>query len=62
MKLFSKEEKESFAKCLTFYKDNPRENMIGDAVEWINGNLNPEDVFTEEQLLQWAVRNKQLFM
>ena len=25
--------------------------------EWVNYNFNPEDVFTKEELLEWAIEN-----
>ena len=30
-------------------------DMLELAIEWIRDNLEPEDVFTDEQLGQWAV-------
>jgi len=31
--------------------------QLEDAVEWIKSNLNPEDVFDEKDLRQWAEEN-----
>lgn len=30
---------------------------LNDAIEWIKSNLNPEDVFIESDLRQWAEEN-----
>jgi len=29
-------------------------NLLDDAIDWVQKNLSPEDVFTEEQLKSWA--------
>jgi len=31
--------------------------MLDASIDWIQGNLNPEDVFKESQLEDWAERN-----
>lgn len=28
--------------------------MLGEAIDWIRGNLSPEDVFTVNELEEWA--------
>lgn len=30
------------------------QNILDDAIEWIQTNMCPEDVFTEDQLKMWA--------
>jgi hypothetical protein len=32
-------------------------NILGDVTEWVADNLDPEDVFTEKQLEEWAEDN-----
>lgn len=32
-------------------------NVLEDAVEWIKNNLSPEEVFSEDDLIQWALEN-----
>jgi hypothetical protein len=31
--------------------------LLEEAIEWIANNMNPEDVFSESQLDEWAVDN-----
>ena len=31
--------------------------LLDEAVDWIQKNLEPEDVFTDKQLASWAVNN-----
>jgi hypothetical protein len=31
------------------------ENLLEDSIRWINSNLNPEDVFSMEDLNTWAL-------
>ena len=30
---------------------------LDDAIEWIAGNMDPEDVFPEKELAHWATEN-----
>ena len=30
---------------------------LDDAIDWINSNLEPEEVFNEKQLENWAIEN-----
>ena len=32
-------------------------SALGDAIEWITGQFNPEDIFDEKQLEEWALDN-----
>lgn len=32
-------------------------NLLDDAVSWIQDNVDPVDVFTREQLSDWALNN-----
>ena len=32
-------------------------DLLGDVIDWMRDNLEPEDVFTEAQLLTWAYDN-----
>lgn len=32
-------------------------NFLDDSLDWIRDNLDPEDVFTEDQLGDWAIRH-----
>jgi hypothetical protein len=32
-------------------------NVLGEAIDWINANLSPEDVFDESDLIEWADEN-----
>ncbi|WP_061223983.1 hypothetical protein [Leptospira weilii] len=34
-----------------------KESPLDDAIDWINSNLSPHDVFTEGQLETWATEN-----
>ena len=34
------------------------DSLLEDSIEWIGSNMNPEDVFTEEQLRDWAENNE----
>lgn len=31
--------------------------FLDDAIEWIQENMNPEDVFSDEKLKEWAENN-----
>ena len=33
------------------------DDVLGKAIEWIGGNLSPEDVFAERDLEAWAADN-----
>jgi len=37
-----------------FAKDILPQYLLDDATEWIQKNMEPEDVFTDEQLKEWA--------
>ena len=32
-------------------------NILEDAIQWIQDNMEPEDVFTKDQLNDWATEN-----
>lgn len=32
-------------------------SALDNAIEWISGNLSPDDVFSEKQLKEWAENN-----
>lgn len=32
-------------------------NLLAEAIDWIQSNLEPEDVFSEKQLGDWAAEN-----
>lgn len=34
------------------------QNLLDSSLEWIEDNLNPEDVFSDEQLINWAQQKK----
>ena len=36
------------------------DDLLPTAVDWIKGNLNPEDVFDDDDLLRWAVDNEKM--
>ena len=39
------------------FKDDIFGNILDDAINWIQSNLQPEDVFDEEKLKDWAEDN-----
>ena len=46
------------------YKENKQflssvinENLLDEAINWIKSNMNPDDVFDEDQLEEWAKDN-----
>ena len=34
-----------------------RDSLLADAIEWIRGNLRPDQVFDEQELYAWASEN-----
>lgn len=40
-----------------FLRDVISGTLLEDAISWIAGNMNPEDVFSDSQLRQWADEN-----
>lgn len=36
---------------------NVPDGILGDAIDWIKANLNPEDVFEDRELEKWATGN-----
>ena len=41
-----------------FIKDVISETILESAVEWIRKNMDPEEVFREDQLQRWAENNE----
>jgi hypothetical protein len=37
--------------------NNIPDGILGDAVDWISHNMEPEDVFSEKDLISWAENN-----
>jgi len=33
------------------------DDLLSEAISWIASNLEPEDVFSEQQLSEWAIEN-----
>ena len=33
------------------------QDLLGDAIDWISANLSPEDVFSVNELEEWAYEN-----
>jgi hypothetical protein len=33
------------------------DTFLGEAIEWINDNLDPDDVFSDDKLRVWAEKN-----
>lgn len=33
------------------------DTLLEDAIEWIQSNMHPEDVFSDDQLTDWALDN-----
>ncbi len=47
-----------FAELMTSHIDaSVSTNSLDEAIEWIGGNLNPDDVFSEKDLRNWAESN-----
>ena len=40
-----------------FIKDIIDRYLLEKAIEWIQQNMNPEDVFTKQELIDWAKKN-----
>ena len=40
-----------------FTKDLFDDNLLDVAVDWISTNLEPDDVFSDKQLKEWAMSN-----
>lgn len=40
-----------------FINDVVPKYLLDDAIDWIKINLKPEDVFGEEELENWAIKN-----
>ena len=40
-----------------FWNALQEEGLLAKAIEWIRGNLEPEDVFEERELVAWAEAN-----
>jgi hypothetical protein len=40
-----------------FVRDVVSGTLLEDAISWIAGNMDPEDVFSDSQLRQWADEN-----
>lgn len=40
-----------------FNRHVENENMLDDAIEWIKDNLSPNEVFSKEELENWAYEN-----
>lgn len=35
--------------------------LLDESIQWIQNNLLPEDVFTDEQLFDWAINNNYIY-
>lgn len=47
----------SYEERLNFISDVISYDLLDDAIEWIKGNLHPEEVFDDHELKQWAEDN-----
>lgn len=36
------------------------DDLLPTAVNWIKGNLNPEEVFDDDDLIRWAAKNEKM--
>lgn len=47
----------SFKNDAAFLRYADLEDLLSKAVDWIKDNMEPDDVFTKEQLDRWAAHN-----
>lgn len=47
----------AYEEKMNFLKSVISEDLLADALDWVRANLNPDDVFDEDDLRIWAKEN-----
>ena len=47
----------TYTQDIQFIKSVVSKDLLENSIEWIASNLNPEDVFSKDDLSDWAIEN-----